>query len=91
MSGKRRRSGRNLKDPDEAPEITKQWIEEADLYSGERLIRRGRPRLANPKRLLSLRLPPGVIASWRASGPGWQTRMAELLEKSAPKTGKRAG
>jgi len=89
MSSKRSGSGRSLKDPDEAPEITQQWIEEADLYQGERLIRRGRPRLANPRQLLSLRLPPEVIASWRASGPGWQTRMAELLEKASPKTGKR--
>jgi uncharacterized protein (DUF4415 family) len=32
-----------------------------------------------------------VIASWRATGPGWQTRMAELLEKSSPKAGKRVG
>jgi len=80
-----------LKDPDEAPEITERWIEEADLYRGEKLIRRGRPRLANPKQLLSLRLPPEVIESWRASGPGWQTRMAELLERSSPKAGKRVG
>lgn len=91
MSGKRKGSGCSLKDPDEAPEITQQWIEEADLYQGERLIRRGRPRLANPKQLLSLRLPPEVIACWRASGPGWQTRMAELLERASPKAGKRAG
>jgi uncharacterized protein (DUF4415 family) len=91
MSGKRRGSGRSLKDPDEAPEITRRWIEEADLYQGEKLVRRGRPKLANPKQLLSLRLPPEVIASWRASGPGWQTRMAELLEKASPKAGKRAG
>lgn len=91
MSGKRSGLGRSLKDPDEAPEITEQWIEEADLYQAEKLIRRGRPRLANPRQLLSLRLPPEVIASWRASGPGWQTRMAELLERASPKAGKRAG
>jgi len=78
-----------LKNPDETPEITDDWAEEADLYQGERLIRRGRPKLANAKQLLSLRLPPEVIASWRASGPGWQTRMAELLEKASPRTGKR--
>ncbi|MFO1505690.1 MAG: BrnA antitoxin family protein [Lysobacterales bacterium] len=29
---------------------------------------------------MSLRLPPKVIARWRATGPGWQTRMAEALE-----------
>jgi uncharacterized protein (DUF4415 family) len=28
-----------------------------------------------------LRLPPEVIERWRATGPGWQTRMAERLSK----------
>jgi hypothetical protein len=26
--------------------------------------------------------PPEVIANWKATGPGWQTRLAEVLEKS---------
>jgi uncharacterized protein (DUF4415 family) len=76
---------------DEPPEITDSWIEEADLRRGQKVVRRGRPRLANPKQLLSLRLPPEVIASWKATGPGWQTRMAEVLERSTPKSRKHAG
>ena len=47
-----------------------------------KLLRRGRPRLENPRELLTLRLPPDVIARWRATGPGWQTRMAETLESA---------
>ncbi|MGL6222255.1 MAG: BrnA antitoxin family protein [Steroidobacteraceae bacterium] len=90
MSAKRKTSGR-ISNKDEAPEITDAWIEEADLRRGPKLVRRGRPRLANPRRLLSLRLPPDVIASWKATGPGWQTRMAELLERSTPKSRKQAG
>lgn len=43
----------------------------------------GRPKSANPKQLLTLRLPPDVIASWKATGPGWQTRMAEKLTRVA--------
>lgn len=42
----------------------------------------GRPRMVNPKQMISLRLPPEVIARWKATGPGWQTRMAKRLEKS---------
>jgi uncharacterized protein (DUF4415 family) len=42
----------------------------------------GRPRLANPKQMIRLRLPPEVIARWKAAGPGWQTRMAKRLEKT---------
>ncbi|WP_330970810.1 BrnA antitoxin family protein, partial [Lysobacter sp. A3-1-A15] len=79
-----------LPDP-ELPEITDAWIASADLHHGEKLVRRGRPKVANPRQLLSLRLPPRVIARWKASGPGWQTRMAEALEKSAPKERRAAG
>jgi len=47
--------------------------------------------LQHPRRLLSLRLPPEVIANWKATGPGWQTRMAEVLEKSTPKSRRSSG
>ena len=90
MSAKRRGSVRTSSS-DEAPEIADSWIEEADLRRGQKVVRRGRPRLANPKQLLSLRLPPEVIASWKATGPGWQTRMAEVLESSTPRSRKHAG
>lgn len=45
----------------------------------------GRPRSENPKRLISIRLTEDVIQRWRATGPGWQTRMAEKLSRLAPK------
>jgi uncharacterized protein (DUF4415 family) len=53
--------------------------ESMDLYHGERLVRRGRPRSAAPKELLTLRLPPDLIAYFRAKGPGWQTRIEDIL------------
>ena len=84
MSVKRKKSDHISSDAD-IPEITDQWVAEADLYKVDTLVRRGRPKLENPKQLLSLRLPPEVIARWKASGPGWQTRMASALEKTAPK------
>lgn len=76
---------------DDPPEITDAWIGQADLRRGDKVVRRGRPKLANPRQLLSLRLPPEVIARWKATGPGWQTRMAKSLEKNAPKSGSAAG
>jgi uncharacterized protein (DUF4415 family) len=90
MSAKRKRSV-NSSPRDEAPEITKEWVAEAELRRGAKLVRRGRPRTPNPKQLLSLRLPPEVIAGWKATGPGWQTRMADLLKKSTPKTRRHVG
>ena len=91
MKSKQRNSKRTLLFSDTPPEITDEWIAGADLYDGEKLVRRGRPKSDNPKQLLSLRLPPNVIARWKATGPGWQTRMVETLEKSAPKARRAAG
>ncbi len=45
----------------------------------------GRPRSPNPRQLITLRLPADVIAAWRATGKGWQTRMAELLQQVPPR------
>ena len=45
--------------------------------------RAGRPLAINPRRQVTIRLPESVLAAWKATGPGWQTRMAELLSKRA--------
>ncbi len=60
---------------EELPELTDDMLTRAVFKKG------GRPRSANPRQLISLRLPPEVLARWRATGPGWQTRMAERLSK----------
>jgi uncharacterized protein (DUF4415 family) len=91
MSAKQKRSARISPSRAELPEITEEWLAGADLRRGNKLVRRGRPPLDNPKQLLSLRLAPEVIAGWKATGPGWQTRMAEVLKKSTPKTRKHVG
>lgn len=61
---------------EELPELTDEMLARAVLKRG------GRPRSANPRQLISLRLPAEVIARWRATGPGWQTRMAERLART---------
>ena len=43
---------------------------------------RGRPKSSDAKIAISLRLPPDTLARWKASGPGWQTRMADVLRES---------
>ena len=40
---------------------------------------RGRPRLAQPKASLSMRVDADVLAAFKSSGPGWQTRINALL------------
>jgi uncharacterized protein (DUF4415 family) len=43
---------------------------------------RGRPKSGKARTSISLRLPPDTLARWKATGPGWQTRMAEALRKA---------
>ncbi len=70
-------------DPDDAPELTDEWFRKADLYHGEKLIRRGRPPAENPKKAISLRVDADVLDRFKADGPGWQGRMNEALRKAA--------
>ena len=59
----------------ELPELSAEMLARAKVYKG------GRPVSANPRKLISLRLPADVVDRWRATGAGWQTRMAEVLSK----------
>jgi uncharacterized protein (DUF4415 family) len=69
-------------DPDDAPELTKEWFDRADLYHGDKLIRRGRPKAETTKTLVSLRLDPDVIEHFRKGGAGWQRRINDTLRKA---------
>jgi uncharacterized protein (DUF4415 family) len=69
--------------PDDAPHLTREWFVRADRYHGDKMVRRGRPKSANPKEAVSLRLDPDVLEYFRKSGPGWQSRINEALRKVA--------
>jgi uncharacterized protein (DUF4415 family) len=80
---KKKKSGASTwVDPDDAPELTNEYFEQADLYHGDTLIRRGRPKADSPKKLVSLRLDPDVIEHFRGTGPGWQRRINDVLRKA---------
>lgn len=68
-------------DPDDAPELSDEHFERADVYEGEKLVRRGRPKAENPKKLVSMRLDADVVERLRASGPGWQSRANQALRE----------
>ena len=68
----------------ELPELTE------DMLAGATLSKGGRPKSMNPRQMISLRLPPDVIERWKATGPGWQTRMAERLAKGPSTRAKHA-
>ena len=51
-----------------------------------RLLRpRGRPPKENPKAQVTLRLDTEVLEHFKASGPGWQTRINAALRRAAAK------
>ena len=81
MSGNRRGMVTDLVDPDDAPELTDEFFERADEYVGDRLVRRGRPRAASTKVALTVRYDADVVAAFRATGRGWQTRMNAALRE----------
>jgi uncharacterized protein (DUF4415 family) len=83
MGKRKSATAREWIDPDDAPELTDEWFDTADYYEGDKLVRRGRPKSDSPKEALSLRLDPDVIAYYRATGPGWQSRINETLRKAA--------
>lgn len=53
-----------------------------DAAAAEMLVpRRGRPPAVAPKQAVRLRLDPDVLAQFRATGPGWQTRINRALRQ----------
>ena len=77
-------------DPD-APEATDEQLAQAKpfpeaflaLAEAMRKNAGGRPKAENPKIAVSLRLDQDVVARFKASGPGWQTRMNSALRDAA--------
>ena len=77
-------------DPDDAPEWTEADFATAEYRIGETVVTRAEalaevakrtrgPGKRAPKIPTTLRLPPDVLARWKATGPGWQTRMVQRL------------
>ena len=91
MTGSKKNTRRNWVDPDDAPELTDDFFERAEVAIGGKVIRpargtltrpAGRPKSDAPKKSVHLRLSPDVLAHFRSTGPGWQTRIDETLRKA---------
>jgi uncharacterized protein (DUF4415 family) len=61
---------------DELPELTDEMLSRGVIKKA------GRPVIENPREMISLRVPSEVLDKWRATGPGWQTRMVQRLSRS---------
>jgi uncharacterized protein (DUF4415 family) len=81
---------RALKDKDIHPDADNPRTKAADWdgavmkRAGETVgtVRRRGPNKRPKKVSTTLRLPPETLAGWKATGPGWQSRMAEALAKA---------
>ena len=64
---------------DDAPDLsTPYWTEKFAAAA----VQRGRPRSDSPKVSTTLRLDPDVLASFKATGKGWQSRINAALRKA---------
>lgn len=79
-------------DADDAPELTEEVANRAQISIGGKVIReatgtltkRGRPPLGDaPKQQVTLRLSREVLGHFKAGGPGWQSRINAALEAFA--------
>jgi uncharacterized protein (DUF4415 family) len=76
-------------DPDTAPEWTEADFDRAEVWDGNKFLghgrdfkngrRVGRPKGSGTKEMVTLRLDKDVLARFRAGGPGWQTRVNDVL------------
>jgi uncharacterized protein (DUF4415 family) len=74
-------------DPDDAPNLDRGCFERAELREGDRRIRParavGRPRKEVTKEAVNIRLDADVVAYFRSTGRGWQSRINDALRKLA--------
>lgn len=79
-------------DPDDAPELDEVFFTQATAKINDVEVtvdevktafkkRAGRPKSENPKQAVSIRLSADVLAHFRATGKGWQTRINHVLEE----------
>src|SRR2546430_3256588 len=93
MTEKRRAIGTDLRKLDahvitpeeyeDIPELTDEDFARGILHINGVPVRRGRPKAAKRKTLLSVRLDNDIIDHFRATGPGWQRRINDALRKAA--------
>jgi uncharacterized protein (DUF4415 family) len=70
-------------DPDEIPDMTTPYWEKK---FNEAPVSRGRPILSVTKVSTTLRLDADILESFRKGGPGWQTRINEVLKEYLART-----
>lgn len=72
------------RDPDDAPEITDDMLDRAEVVKGGKVVRRGRPSLGDAAKVpVMIRLDREIVEAYRGTGSGWQSRINADLKRSA--------
>ena len=91
MTAKEQNTPSTWVDPDDAPELTDDFFATAKLFIGEREVSgeefrmaakkalRGRPAGSSAKQSTTIRFDTDVLAAFKATGKGWQSRMNNAL------------
>ena len=81
MQTKKKTGSAEWTDPDDAPFLTKEMFQAAEIFEGDKFVERGRgrPKAISPKEAVNIRLDQDVLAALRSNGPGWQTKVNEML------------
>ena len=79
MNANKHNTGTSWIDPDDAPELTDEFFRQADEFSGDRLVQRGRPKAETTKQSLTVRYDRDIIKAFKATSKGWQSRMNDAL------------
>lgn len=83
----------DLDDMDDAPELDEAFFAEAKPMHGTLTVaqrtafKMGRPKVETPKKQVTLRLDADVLDRFKATGPGWQTRINAALRASKTPVG----
>lgn len=92
MNGKLQNSPKTWVDQDDAPELTDEFFEKGVWRVGDKVVsrdearmeagkRRGRPAGSGTKVSTTIRFDADVLAAFKATGDGWQTRMNDVLKE----------
>jgi uncharacterized protein (DUF4415 family) len=76
MTGNKPSTAAGWIDPDDAPDLS---TPEYQAKLAATPVRRGRPKSESPKVRVGFRLSPDVVASIKASGPGYNARIEQAL------------
>ena len=88
MNAKKPSTPSTWTDPDDAPALTQEFFARADVFQGNTLKRRGRPKAASTKEPVKIRLDADVLSALRDTGEGWQTRINDTLRASLQLAGR---